>query len=416
MVKRPLLHLLINKQQQHAFHSIITSSATRRNSHQSFHIVATHLDDANHTVKNILDIARWAPSGDNMQTWKFEIKSEKEFIVHANDTRDHCVYDLDGHGSHMGLGALLECIDIASKEFSMRAHFHAASQEDEMKIRVSLSPMFNSSEEKDPLFQYLKERCVHRRMFKTTPLTGHEKQKLEESVAKLGFKVLWFESFSERLEMAKLMFMNGQLRLTCEEGFPTHSSIIEWNSQFSSDKIPDMAVGLDPISTKLMKWALQSWSRVNFLNKYLGGSLLPGFQLDFLPGIACGAHFVFISQRPHSPVSTQDYIQVGRALQRFWLTATQLDLRLQPETTPIIFSNYVRHRIKFSKSEESLRKAKNIERMLRDIVNGHPEAKHLSLDGTPLHEQIAFAGRVGHAEKPKARSLRKSLDELLIKK
>ncbi|KAG2375190.1 hypothetical protein C9374_010194 [Naegleria lovaniensis] len=389
--------------------SLLGNRHTRRGFHYG------HPSYNNVMVKNILDVARWAPSGDNMQTWKFEIKSDKEFIVHAYDTRDHCVYDLDGHGSHMGLGALLECIDIASKEFSMKANFHT-SHDDDMKIRITLDPLVHADvNEKDPLFKQIKERCVHRRMFKTTPLTLHEKQQLEESVAKYGFKVLWFESFKDRLAMAKLMFLNGQLRLTCEEGFPTHSTIIEWNSQFSADKIPDMAVGLDPISTKLMKWALQSWSRVEFLNKYLGGSLVPGIQLDFLPGIACGAHFMFISQHPNSLVSTQDYIQVGRALQRFWLTATQLDVRLQPETTPIIFSNYVRNGIKFSKSEECLRKARHIEKRLCEIVNSHPEAKNVSVDGTPLQEQVAFVGRVGHAEKPYARSIRKSLDELLIK-
>jgi hypothetical protein len=35
-------------------------------------------------------------------------------------------------------------------------------------------------------------------------------------------------------------------------------------------------------------------------------------------------------------------------MQRFWLTATQLGLQLQPELTPLIFSRYVRERRAFS--------------------------------------------------------------------
>jgi len=49
-------------------------------------------------IEQILDQARWAPSGDNTQPWRFEIKGPLHVVVHGSDTRRHCVYDLDGHG------------------------------------------------------------------------------------------------------------------------------------------------------------------------------------------------------------------------------------------------------------------------------------------------------------------------------
>src|SRR5258706_10057254 len=70
--------------------------------------------------EEILELGRWAPSGDNTQPWRFEIKSEHEVTIHGFDTRDHCVYDLDGHPSQMALGALLETISIAATGHGLR--------------------------------------------------------------------------------------------------------------------------------------------------------------------------------------------------------------------------------------------------------------------------------------------------------
>ena len=66
------------------------------------------------TLLKILDLARWAPSGDNTQPWRFEIAGDDHLVVHGNDTRDWCLYDFNGHASHMAHGALLETLRIAA--------------------------------------------------------------------------------------------------------------------------------------------------------------------------------------------------------------------------------------------------------------------------------------------------------------
>ena len=52
-------------------------------------------------IEQILELARWAPSGDNTQPWRFEIADAQSLVVHGFDTREHCVYDLDGRPSQM---------------------------------------------------------------------------------------------------------------------------------------------------------------------------------------------------------------------------------------------------------------------------------------------------------------------------
>ena len=67
-------------------------------------------------IDEILDVARWAPSGDNTQPWRFARVNDRHFTVHGSDTREHSIYDLDGHSSQVALGALLENTGIAAAE------------------------------------------------------------------------------------------------------------------------------------------------------------------------------------------------------------------------------------------------------------------------------------------------------------
>ncbi|MDT1843054.1 molybdopterin biosynthesis protein MoeY, partial [Acinetobacter baumannii] len=66
-------------------------------------------------------LARWAPSGDNTQPWRFELAAPDHVVVHASDTRSDTVYDLDGHPSQISVGALLETMCIAASVHGLRA-------------------------------------------------------------------------------------------------------------------------------------------------------------------------------------------------------------------------------------------------------------------------------------------------------
>ena len=295
--------------------------------------------------EQILDLARWAPSGDNTQPWRFEIKDELEVVVHGFDTRDHCVYDLDGHPSQMALGALLETMRIAATGHGLRTEvtrrLDMPDEKPTFEIRFVPDPKLGPS----PLIPSITIRTVQRRPLSTTPLTAEQKSVLEASVAP-DHQIIWFETLRQRWRVARLMFRNAKLRLTMREAFEVHRSVIEWNAQFSEDKVPDQAVGVDPLTLKLMRWAMQSWPRVEFLNTWLAGTLMPRLQLDLIPGLACAAHFGLGAKV--APVSIDDYVAAGRAMQRFWLEATRLGLWLQPEMTPVIFGRYHRERMAFT--------------------------------------------------------------------
>jgi hypothetical protein len=349
-------------------------------------------------IADILELARWAPSGDNTQPWRFEVIDEHHLIVHAFDTREHCVYDLDGHPSQIAQGALLETLAIAASAHGLRAKFSRCldSPETHPDYLVDLIP--DSALTPDPLLPFIQQRSVQRRPMRTAPLTASQKQALQDAVGKL-YTVRWFENGAQRWRLAKLMFDNAKLRLTLPEAYPVHREIIEWNARFSEDKVPDQALGLDAMTLKLMRWVMTSWQRVAFFNRYLAGHLTPRIEMDLLPGWFCAAHFAVLANRV--PETIDDYVAAGRAVQRFWLTATSLGLGLQPELTPLIFARYVREDRRFSESNAAWMQAQTLVGRLKTVL---AEDTHRTL----------FLGRVGHSPDPWARSLRLPLQRLTI--
>jgi len=349
-------------------------------------------------IYRILDLARWAPSGDNTQPWRFEVVADDHLRVLGHDTRAYCVYDLDGHASHIAHGALLETLTIASSLEGLSADIQrkAESPDTAPVYDVRLSPCVGLVP--DPLSEFIERRAVQRRAMSIRPLEDGHKAALAASVP--GYRLMWFEGWHKRWNLARFMAANGKNRLTMPEAYPTHRDIIEWNVRFSEERIPEQAVGVDPLTGRLMHWALNSWTRVEFLNTWLAGTLIPRLQLDLLPGMRCAAHFALLTERPLTGID--DYVAAGRAVQRLWLTATSLGLDMQPEMTPVIFSRYVREEREFTCLDSANARARRLAARMENWL------------GTEGARQTVFMGRLGYGPKPNSRSLRKPLARLMV--
>lgn len=348
-------------------------------------------------MKKILDLARWAPSGDNTQPWRFQVVDEYAVQVHGFDTRDHCVYDLDGFGSQVAHGALLETMRIAATGFGLRMETERQPGAPETQPVYEVRFVPDERVGPDPLLPYIERRCTQRRPMRAAPLGEAEKEALSASVGE-AYRIHWVEGWGGRWAMANLLFASAWVRLTIPEAYEVHRSIIQWHARFSEDRIPDAAVGLDPLTLRLMKWAMGSWERIRFLNRYLAGHFLPRVELDFMPALRCGAHFVLLAK--NEPRGIDDYVAGGRALQRLWLTATQLGLQFQPEMTPLVFTRYQNRQIAFTQDEPALKRARQVASTLGQILGESPA-------------NAVFMGRMGQGKSPSARSTRLSLDRLL---
>jgi Nitroreductase family len=350
-------------------------------------------------IEQILDLGRWAPSGDNTQPWRFEIVDDSNLVVHGFDTRDHCVYDLDGRPSQISIGALLETIAIAATAHRLRTDVvrrpDTAQTHPAFELRFSLDPAMRV----DPLAVQIPLRSVQRRPMRLRSLLPAEKLALEAAVAPT-YRLVWLEGGAAKLKTARLMFDNAKLRLTMPEAYRVHRDVIQWGVQFSEERIPDQALGVDPMTARLMRWIMADWQRVAFFNRYLAGTLAPRIQMEFLPSLFCAAHFAICAEQPAEDID--DYIAAGRSMQRFWLTLTGLGLVMQPEMTPLIFARYVREGREFSNTAGLQAQALGLSRRLDALV------------GTDVSTRAVFMGRIGAGPAAVARSTRRKLEDLMV--
>tara|TARA_R110000787_G_scaffold74545_5_gene165676 strand:- start:2089 stop:4110 length:2022 start_codon:yes stop_codon:yes gene_type:complete len=366
-------------------------------------------------MERILDQARWAPSGDNTQPWRFEVIGADHLVVHTHDTRDWCVYDLKGRASQTAIGTLLENIAIAAQAEGLEATFRLRDQsrdrlpdrlpetdleadlESDSATQLTIDVHFASSQlaEAPPLLPFIKARTTQRRPFSGQHLSAAQKTLLETAVGD-GYRVIWIEGRGKKWQMARLLLRTAGIRLTIPEVYKVHKKIIHWNARFSHDRIPDQALGADVLSLKMMQWALQSWARVKMLNRYFGGTLIPKIQLDLIPALRCAAHFVIVADTARS--TTDMYLAGGRATQRFWLTATSQGLLLQPEMTPLIFAAYAREGVKFTDSPGKDTDADRVRTEFEALIGRGVDA--------------VFMGRIGFGTAPVSRSLRKAIEQL----
>lgn len=347
----------------------------------------------------VLDKARWAPSGDNSQPWQFKIVSPNTFEVWYDKDKSRNVYDLLGVANEVVQGALLETAAIAASERGLKLSVTDVFDQPVGAgyYRVTLEPATFSA---DPLAEFIESRHVQRRPMGTAPLSAMEKQALEGALPD-DIGIYWLESWASRWATAKMIYKSAKTRLMMKEGYDVHAHIIDWGKRYSEDKIPEYALGVDFFSGKLMRWALKSWSRFEFMAKYLGGTILPRVQLDLIPALFCSAHYVLYTKTPYRP-SFGVHANAGMALQRFWLTATQLNMGAQPEFTPIMFSHYIKHALVFSQNSEALRNAAEVD---QDLARLLPKE---------VFDNKVFMGRIGRHNGASSRSLRKPLKQLLF--
>ncbi|MFZ6710574.1 molybdopterin biosynthesis protein MoeY [Undibacterium sp. TC9W] len=354
-------------------------------------------------LEYILDKARWAPSGDNVQNWRFEVVSEDAFIIRAFDTRDTVVYDFDGRPSQIALGALLENISLAASHQRRHAEFlridspRHPDNSSSIAYQVRLLPVDICVPH--PLVGMIEKRSVQRRALSPQDVNAEHQRILEQAVGD-NYDIRWFGGWQQRWKMAKLLSRNAKIRLTMPEAFPAHKKIIDWGKQFSNDRIPDQALGMDKLGLLLMRWAMQNWQRVSWMNRYMAGTWLPRLQLDLIPALFCARHFMIVAKK--EPQTVEDFVAAGRSMQRFWLTAIQLGIQLQPEMTPLIFSWYIR-------AGRSCSDTAGIQEQMQEVQ------QDLATFCQPdILIKTCFMGRLGYGKAAQSRSLRLKLQELCL--
>jgi sulfur-carrier protein adenylyltransferase/sulfurtransferase len=353
-------------------------------------------------IEKILDYARWAPSGDNSQPWRFEILDENRVIVHLTTQPDDLYDYRDGEPTLLSGGILLESMRIAASRWGRGLEWqYQGRQGSTHHIDVSLPRMPGIIA--DPLVSHLQLRSVDRRPYRLRHLAAAQKAILAAALG-ADLQIEWHEGLGQRWRLARLGAKATAIRLTTPEAFPIHQRVLDWEHQYSTTGIPAAASGISRPSLKLMRWAMRSWPRMRLINR-LGGVLAATIQLDYLPGLCSAAFFTLRRTRraDTDPDRAILLLRAGQAIQRFWLTARALGLVMQPNLAPLCFAKHGIDKTGFTADRRFQNKAARFAVLAEQRMPGVSEA-------------MIFWGRIGapRPRQPTVRSVRRQLNELVI--
>ena len=358
-------------------------------------------------IEEILDLGRWAPSGDNVQPWRFRILDDATVAVELRQDATGRIYEYrDGEPTLLAVGMLMETLRVAAT-FWQRGMTWDDPVLPGLVLRFPPAP----GAPPDPLLSFLTLRSVVRRGTTRRRLTPGEKQALEAclddgvaigGVTISGLAIDWHEGPRALGQFGRLNALATGIRLRAAEAFPIHQRVLDWSRAHSPDRIPARAIGLPRPMLPLMRWAMQRWERMRLLNR-LGGVALTAWQLDRLPARNSAAFFV-IRTTPGSGEETSQarLLRTGRCLQRLWLTATRLGLAIQPVLATLAFAEYGTSGNAFTQDPSLLGKAAELAQRFAAVTGRAPG-------------EVVFIARIGAPRPglPGARSTRLALDQLI---
>ena len=132
-------------------------------------------------IEHVLHLARWAPSGDNEQPWRFDVTDDETLTIRFCPDVSANPYEYrGGEPSLLALGMLIETMRLAASRLDRALHYEIVADERPITIAVRL-PAADGGQ-RDPLAAVIATRSVYRRAMLTRRLTEAEKASLQEAL------------------------------------------------------------------------------------------------------------------------------------------------------------------------------------------------------------------------------------------
>lgn len=351
-------------------------------------------------IETVLEKARWAPSADNSQPWKFEVLSKNICNIHFTKPSSEGL-NYKYFAVFTTIGIFLETLKIAASEQGYKAQWEF-SPENPFVAHVKITK--NKSIEVDPLVNSIESRSVDRFPYKKYSLTKQDKQAIEAALPE-EFQVEWHESTKRKWSMTRMNILSTSIRLSSQFFYEELRKTVDLsNNTHSPQKLPFQALGLSTLSMPGFKFTLKSWTNHRLVNNILGGRFMAHFEVDILPGMNCTSHFTLTRKdgKALSELNQEELVQAGAATQRFWLALASRGFSMQPCYGPITFSNMIKNDKEVNVAPDETSKAAKLRTLLLLNVRNA--------------DSVFFLGRMGISKQGKdcARSVRLPLEELLI--
>lgn len=288
------------------------------------------LPETDDPVEVIVDAARRAPSGGNIQPWRFEADDDEvRFFLVPERTS---TMDVRHRGGYVALGASLMNARVAAAAQGRLGPVRLFPEGEQSRHVATLKLGTATDLQLSPLYAAVPQRAANRRMGRQGTIEQSLIDALSREVEKEG-ALLRTVHDSERMERgADLLAESDRLRFLIPRVHDEMFGELRWPGQHTLDHGLDVrSLEVNAHSAPLIE-VLSRSDVVNEVAQWRGGSAL---GLGTKAAIQSSVALVAITVPRADPTW---YVRGGAALERFWLTTEMHGLAVQPVSPVFLYA------------------------------------------------------------------------------
>ncbi len=351
--------------------------------------------------QHIAEAAIMAPSGGNTQPWKLYF--EKGNLVLFHDIfYSHSLLDFGNLGSYIGFGAMIENINIQTNALGYCTEIKLFPLKKHPEI-VAVINFISGNIEPDlnELMYHLKKRYTNRNNGVREQLPEPFFEDLKNIMKSFEPIKLGFITEYDNMDLMGDILASGEkLVLMHPEG---HDDIFDKELRFTKEEVLRTRDGLDVETLNLTKSEIlalkiaSSRMAVEWIDKIGGGE---AFKKMTKKAVASSSALGIISI---PDFSNENYIKAGSAMQRIWIECNKQGISFQPISQLLFLFARLNHGKGYGLNEAYILKLKELSIRFKQVF--------------PLNngEEAIFIFRLGRAKEMAVKSLRRSLDKILLK-
>lgn len=263
-------------------------------------------------VEKILEYATKAPSGHNTQPWKFLIKKD-EIQIHPDFNRALPIVDPDNHTLYISLGCAVENAVLAAKNYGFSSNIEIAKNNEGADF-IAIKLRKDKTVEVDELFNHIDSRQVTRNEYSSSTVPSEDLKLLLESTDFEGVRALIFTDLKAISELEPFIIEGSNLQFQNKDFV---GELVSW-IRFSKKEVEQKRDGIWHASMGMPS-----------AGRMVGNIIMKKFvsakseAKRWKKQIKASAGFVLFTVEKND---VEHWVNLGRAFQRFGLTATKLNI------------------------------------------------------------------------------------------
>ena len=344
-------------------------------------------------IELIVDAARRAPSGGNVQPWRFEA-SDDEVRFYVVPERSTNSMDVRLRGSYVALGASLfnALVTSASLKRLGQVKLFPEGANSHLVATISLGSQMDAGMAR--LQPFIQTRSVNRRLGSPTPIDDATVAMLSRGVEREGARLRFVTGRDQIEECATLLAESDRLRFLIPTVHHDMLGELRWPGRDSLEEGMDIrTLEMDPATLGALELLGRS-DVMEHLVDWRGGESL-GLRTRAMVSSSSGIAVITVPR-----ADPTWYVRGGAAIERFWLSAELRGLAVQPVSPLFLYATDEKDLLRLG-GERHLDELYELSKRFNKVWD---------LDDG---ETMAMVMRVIHAAAPSVRSVRRPLGHVL---